>query len=283
MTAFTTMMKEKGITVLQSVPHAHQQNGHTERLNQTLSDKAESLRLQACLPPSWWEFALDHVTHVYNRMPMKRLEWCTPSEWLSGTRPSIDHLRVLGCAAYVFIPAEVHANKLSPKSELMTYLGTALGGKGWIFMHAPNNIVFTAAQAIFDESMFPKCPVSKVQPSTRLQTPAPTPNACPDGKCDCQEPPVGDNEPLPSKTSRQRNYMKQEKGKARDDGNLNTSSGPSTPSSTEAEPPTSAPPLPQPSRWSGCPHKVPKKEGNVYDDKHPIQIEKDICWKKDWD
>ena len=28
-TAFTTMMKEKGITV-QSVPHAHQQNGRAE-------------------------------------------------------------------------------------------------------------------------------------------------------------------------------------------------------------------------------------------------------------
>ena len=69
--AFTTMMKEKGITILQSVPHAHQQNGHTERLNQTLSNKAESLRLQACLLPSWWEFALDHATHVYNWMLMK--------------------------------------------------------------------------------------------------------------------------------------------------------------------------------------------------------------------
>ena len=69
--AFTTMMKEKGITVLQSVPHAHQQNGCAERLNWTLSDKAESLRIQVCLPPSWWEFTLDHATHVYNRMPMK--------------------------------------------------------------------------------------------------------------------------------------------------------------------------------------------------------------------
>ena len=161
-TAFITMMKEKGITVLQSVPHAHQQNGRTERLNQTLSDKAESLRLQACLLPSWWGFALDHVTHVYNQTPMKRLEWRTPSEWLSGTRPSIDHLRVLSCATYVFISAEVHANKLSQKSELMTYLGTAPGGKEWIFMRTPKNIIFMAAQAIFDESMFPKCPVSKV-------------------------------------------------------------------------------------------------------------------------
>ena len=69
--AFITMVGERGITVLQSVPHTHQQNGRTERLNQTLSDKAESLRLQACLPPSWWEFTLDHATHVYNQMPMK--------------------------------------------------------------------------------------------------------------------------------------------------------------------------------------------------------------------
>ena len=29
--------------------------------------------------------------------------------------------------------------------------------------------------------------------------------------------------------------------------------------------------------------KVLKKEGNVYGDKHPIQIEKDICQKRDWD
>ena len=282
-TAFLTMMKEKGITVLQSVPHAHQQNSHAERLNWTLSDKAESLRLQACLPPSWWEFALDHATHVYNQMPMKRLEWCTPSEWLSGVRPSIDHLWVLGCAAYVFIPAEVHANKLSPKSELMTYLGTAPEGKGWIFMRAPNNIVFTAVQAIFDESMFPRCPASKMRPSTRLQSPAPPPVVCPDGKCDCQGPPAGDDDPLPSETPGKRSFTRQEKGKAWDDGNSSTPSNPTTPSSIEAEPPTSVAPLQPPARHSGRVRKIPKKEGNVYSDKHPVQIEKDIHWKKDWD
>ena len=148
------------------------------------------------------------------------------------------------------------------------------------FMCAPNNIVFTAVQAIFDESMIPKCPVLKVQPSTRLQTPAPTPDTCPNGKCDCQKPPTGDDEPLPSKTSGQRSYTKQEKGKARDDGNSNTSSNPMTPSSVEAEPPTSVVPPLQPSRRSGHAHKVPKKEGNVYSDKHPVQIEKDICRRR---
>ena len=144
-------------------------------------------------------------------------------------------------------------------------------------MRAPNNIVFTAAQAIFDESMLPKCPVSKMRPSTRLQTPAPPPVVCPDGRCDCQGPLVGDDEPLPSKTSGQR------KGKARDNGNLNTSSNPMTPSSIEAEPPTSVVPPQPPTRRLGCAHKIPKKEGNVYGDKHPVQIKQDIRQKKDWD
>ena len=121
------------------------------------------------------------------------------------------------------------------------------------------------------------------QPSTRLQTPVPPPTVCPDGKCDCQSPLAGDDEPLPSKTSGQRSYTQQEKAKARDDGNSNTSSNPTTPSTTKAEPPTSVTPPQLPTRRSGCAHKVPKKEGNVYGDKHPVQIEQDICWKKDWD
>jgi len=183
---FISMLTEKGIKILQSIPHAHQQNGCAERIIQTLMEKAESMRLQACLPQSWWELALDHATHVYNRTPICRLSWRTPSEWLSGNRPLVNHLRVLGCGAYVFISAEIRINKLAPKSKLMTYLGSHPGGKGWIFMRRPNNVIFSTAQAIFDESIFPKCPKSKVRvPNTRLQTPAPTPQKCAGENCQC--------------------------------------------------------------------------------------------------
>ena len=150
------------------------------------------MRLQACLPQSWWEFAPDHATHIYNRTPSRRLEWRTPSEWLLGIRPSVEHLRVFGCAAYVFIPAEVRVNKMAPRSELMVYLGNHHGGKGWIFMRSPNNIIFSAAQAIFDESLFPKCPKANIRAYTRLQTPAPPPSSCTkNGNGDCQCPVPG--------------------------------------------------------------------------------------------
>ena len=118
------------------------------------------MRLEACLPQSWWEFSLEHATHVYDRTPICHLSWQTPHEQLNREKPTIDHLRVFGCGAYAYIPAEVHSNKLAPKSKLMTYLGNAPRGKGWYFMCAPNNVIFTSVHAIFDKTLFPKCPLA---------------------------------------------------------------------------------------------------------------------------
>jgi hypothetical protein len=92
---------------------------------------------------------------------------------LYGEKPSVTHLRVFGCGAYVFLPAEVRANKLAPKSELMTYLGNAPGAGGFVFMRSPNNVLFYSTHCIFDEFMFPKCPKLLKQPNTRLQIDAP--------------------------------------------------------------------------------------------------------------
>ena len=289
--AFISMLTERGIKILQSIPHAHQQIGRAERIIQTLMEKAESMRLQACLPQSWWEFALDHATHVYNRTPICRLSWCTPSEWLSGNRPSVDHLQVLGCGAYVFIPAEVRTNKLAPKSELMTYLGSHPGGKGWIFMRGPNNVIFSAAQAIFDESIFLKCPKSLVQvPNTRLQSSAPKPQKCAGENCHCPLPFEDEIEsypehPVPSGS----------KGKAPEPAGREIAhkgrgwkTGDEVPSGPPVVP-IPAPPQqhpeqrrPQERRRSG---RVPKpliKPDNVYGSKTPVEIEKDINKQRDW-
>ena len=40
----------------------------------------------------------------------------------------------------------------------MTFIGLSEGTKGYIFIRSPNNIVFTAIQALFDETLFSKCP-----------------------------------------------------------------------------------------------------------------------------
>jgi hypothetical protein len=172
-------------------------------------EKAQAMRLQACLPQSWWEFALKHTTHVYNRTLVRQLNWQTPYTAINGDKPTIDHLRVFGCGAYVFIPEETRTNKLAPKSELMIYLGTAPGVKGWTFMRSPNNIIFTAAHTIFDEEMFPKCPQAVRRPTTRLQTPAPTPSQCSQREpCQCSPPMGVEDDDTPDTRTRQVSELK---------------------------------------------------------------------------
>ena len=132
-------LEENGILVEKGAPYAHQQNGRAERFNRTIMDKAESMRFTACLPNSFWEFAILHAARVYNWTPIRRLKWKTPHEALYKEKPDISHLRVFGCGAYVFIPEEKRQNKLLPKAELMTYLGMSDGVKGFLFMRSPIN------------------------------------------------------------------------------------------------------------------------------------------------
>jgi transposase InsO family protein len=153
---FIRTLKVKGIKILQSTPHTLQQNGCAERLNRTIMDKSEAMRHEACLPDSWWEFAIEHTVYCYNRTPIKHIKWRTPFEVIHRQKPDISKLRVFGCGAYVYLPPSVRKNKLSPKSELMVHIGIVDGIKGYRFMR-PKGFIFTAPSALFDEEMYPRC------------------------------------------------------------------------------------------------------------------------------
>ena len=75
-------LKDLGIDIQQSVPHASQQNGRAECFNWTIMDKAQALHLDSCLPQSWWEFTVLHAVHLYNWTPIRCLGYKTPYEAL---------------------------------------------------------------------------------------------------------------------------------------------------------------------------------------------------------
>jgi hypothetical protein len=154
----TEFLKELGVNILTSIPHMHQQNSHAERFIRTIMDKFQAIYLESSAPQSWWEFSVDCVVHVYNCTPIMRHDWKMPFENLEHTKHDVTHLRVFGCGAYVFLPEEVRHNKLNPKSELMTFIGYSQGIKGYLFMRSPNNVLFTAVQALFNETLYLKCP-----------------------------------------------------------------------------------------------------------------------------
>ena len=140
------------------------QNSCTEQLGHTLMDKAESMQHQACISNSRWEFAFAHTTHIYNCTLVACLNWHTPHEMLKGELPNIDHLRVFGCGAFVYLPAMARANKMASKLELMTYISVAPGNERNFLCMCSTNTVFTAAHTVFDEHHFPHCPKNRCEP-----------------------------------------------------------------------------------------------------------------------
>ena len=56
----------------------------------------------------------------------------------------------------------------------MIYLGgdgSSERGGGWLFMRAPDNVLFRSSTALFDETMFPKCPETNRRGTTRVWPP----------------------------------------------------------------------------------------------------------------
>jgi transposase InsO family protein len=284
---FLKTLKYAGITVLQSTPHMPQQNGRAERIMHTIMDKAQAMWLEACLPQSWWEFAVNHAAHCYNRTPMSRINWKTPYQLLNNEIPDISHLRVFGCGAYVHIPESRRKNKLSPKSELMIYLGRPSRMKGDMLMHTPNTL-FYSDKALFDEILFPRCSnqqtPGKICGTTQLdeppsnQPPLDFEDTTP-GDLDLSppEPPKGSSAPQPD-------GVEEVPAKADD------------PPEQQAPPPRPDP-VPKPKgksrsrpettsdvapRRSERLRKVPTNPDNIYGDRHPSKVSRDIEWTCTW-
>ena len=64
---FLKTLKDAEIKILQSALHTPQQNGCAECFMCTTMDKAQSMWFDGYIPQSWWKFAIQHATHVYNR------------------------------------------------------------------------------------------------------------------------------------------------------------------------------------------------------------------------
>ena len=120
-------------------------------------DKAESMLHEACLSDYLWEFSVQHAVHLYNCTSMAQLSNHMPFSMMhKGTVPDLSHLKIFGCAAYMFLPVDIRKDKLAPKSEVMTYLGIAEGLKAHTFLCSSNKLFF-GTKALFDEEWFLHC------------------------------------------------------------------------------------------------------------------------------
>ena len=95
--------KKCGIARQKTTPYTPQQNGVAEKMNRMLMEKERSVLSGTELGQEFWAEAVETTCYLVNRSPSSALENKTPHEVWTGKKPSLSHLRVFGCDAYVHL------------------------------------------------------------------------------------------------------------------------------------------------------------------------------------
>ncbi|KAM1427662.1 hypothetical protein ACFXTO_020187 [Malus domestica] len=147
---FLDYLKECGIISQWTPPGTPQLNGVSERRNRTLMNMVRSMMSSADLPVTFWGYALYTAAYLLNRIPSKSVPQ-TPYEIWHGRKPSLKHVKIWGCEAYV---KKLEATKLEARSVRCYFVGYPKETLGYEFYHPDDQKVFVARNAMFLEEQF---------------------------------------------------------------------------------------------------------------------------------
>ena len=115
--------KRKGILIRQTPRYTPELNGKLERNNRVTKEKIQAMLTDSQLPKALWADAF--MTAIYqNNLVVSRAtkEALTPYELWNKVRPSLKHLHVFGCLAYVQTPKEIR-RALDDKAQPGVFVG----------------------------------------------------------------------------------------------------------------------------------------------------------------
>jgi transposase InsO family protein len=119
---FDQLCKQCGIACINATPYTPQQNGIAKRMNRTLMDKARSMLSGVGIAQEFWAEAVDTAKYLVNMSPLSVLVETTPHEVWFGKKPSVSHLKLFGCDAFVHVPKEKRS-KLDKKAVKCIFTG----------------------------------------------------------------------------------------------------------------------------------------------------------------
>lgn len=126
--------KKLGVRYEPTTPHNAEQNGGSERANRIITERMRSAIIDANIPKELWPEVFTAVIHITNRVATSTLDM-TPYEAFMNQvdpgkdhKPSIEHIRVLGCKSYVHIAKERRTT--SDKMEARAEEGILVGFEG---------------------------------------------------------------------------------------------------------------------------------------------------------
>jgi Reverse transcriptase (RNA-dependent DNA polymerase)/gag-polypeptide of LTR copia-type/GAG-pre-integrase domain/Integrase core domain len=150
---FDEYLKKCGISKQQTPPYTPEHNGVAERANRTIIESARSMLRHANLEPKYWAESVVTAVYIRNRSPSRTLNNITPYEAWHGQKPSINHLRVFGCLAWVHIP-KAKRQKLDPKATLGIFVGYSAESKAYRIFDPKAGVIKISRDVQFLENRF---------------------------------------------------------------------------------------------------------------------------------
>jgi len=119
-------------------------------MNQTLTERACSIRLQADMSEGFWAEAVNHVSYLRSRSPSTTINLQIPEEIWRGEYVDYSTLRIFGCLAYSLADSQKR-NKVEFKSKKCIFIGFTKGVKSFKLSDSETRSPFTSRDMVFDE------------------------------------------------------------------------------------------------------------------------------------
>ena len=148
---FEKFLIQNGIQRELTIAYSPEQNGVSERFNRTIVETIRTLLCSAKLPKKFWGEMAHTAVYLKNRWPTRPNGDFTPYEMWTGHKPSVGHLKKIGCTTYVHIPKSLR-RKLDPKAKKLVLVGYGTKTKGYRMYDPENGKVSYARNCIFDEN-----------------------------------------------------------------------------------------------------------------------------------
>ncbi|KAF1332330.1 putative Integrase, partial [Globisporangium splendens] len=124
----------------------------TVALNNNIVTMGRSMLHHARLDKSFWAEAAMTAIYIKNRLPSPKSDTKTPFEMVNKSKPSVKHMRVFGCLAYVLTPKEKRL-KWDPKSQPGLFMGYEESSKACRVYDIEGDKVVISRDVNFDEAV----------------------------------------------------------------------------------------------------------------------------------
>jgi len=130
-------LKSEGIIKETTTPYTPQSNAVIERANRRIMERVRCMLDDAGLSKKYWAFPLSVAVYLKNQSLTQSVVGKTPFEsWHgSGRKPSLKHLHVSGCLAFVHVPKE-KGKQLDHRATPGIFVGYSISTKQY-FVYDP--------------------------------------------------------------------------------------------------------------------------------------------------